>query len=377
MSDGIFAVTMPRWGMTMTEGMVADWLAGEGDQIGAGDEIIEIETTKITNVVECPVEGVFRRLLVDKGATVPVGTLLGIVAPPDVADDEIEAFVAGYSPPEIDAEGADGTGPRPQPVEAGKFWLNVLSVGEASGVPAVLIHGFGGDRNSWLFNQDALAADRPVHMIELPGHGGSDLVTARLGIDELADTVACAIASLEIDEAHLIGHSLGGAVAIAVARAAPARARTLSLIAPVGFGPDIGMGYVGGLPDAERRPQMKAALGHLFADPGAVSRAMVADMLAHSRIDGVPDSLRNVADGFVNDGQQTLDLRADLDALACPVQVIWGQDDAVLPIAQCQGLDARIAVHRIDGAGHMPHMEAAAAVNRLLLGFIEAHEAGS
>ena len=130
-----------------------------------------------------------------------------------------------------------------------------------------------------------------------------------------------------------------------------------------------------GILDAERRPQMKEALQFLFADPKAVSRQMVADMLAHRRIDGVPESLRRIAEGFVADERQAVDLRAVLGDLDRPVQIIWGSEDAVLPIAQSDGLDSRISVHPIEGTGHMPHMEAAAVVNRLLLGFIEASEA--
>ena len=103
----------------------------------------------------------------------------------------------------------------------------MLSIGDRPGVPAVLIHGFGGDLNSWLFNQDALAMERAVHLIELPGHGGSDLVASGGGVGELAATVGAAMATLELGSAHLIGHSLGGALAIEIARAAPRSARAM------------------------------------------------------------------------------------------------------------------------------------------------------
>ena len=60
--------------------MVAAWPVEEGDTIAKGQEIMDIETTKIANVFESPVAGMLRRRLVDDGETVPVGALLGVVA---------------------------------------------------------------------------------------------------------------------------------------------------------------------------------------------------------------------------------------------------------------------------------------------------------
>jgi pyruvate dehydrogenase E2 component (dihydrolipoamide acetyltransferase) len=81
-SDNIQAITMPKWGLSMEEGMVVAWLAEEGNSIDAGQDILEIETTKITNVYEAPAAGFLRRQVVAEGETVPVGTLLGLLAEP-------------------------------------------------------------------------------------------------------------------------------------------------------------------------------------------------------------------------------------------------------------------------------------------------------
>ena len=72
----ILAVTMPKWGLAMSEGTVVAWHTQEGAVIAAGDELMDIETTKITNVFESPVAGLLRRRVVAAGATVPVGALL-------------------------------------------------------------------------------------------------------------------------------------------------------------------------------------------------------------------------------------------------------------------------------------------------------------
>ena len=89
---------MPQWGLAMTEGMVAEWHVEEGATVAEGDDLLEIETSKITNVFEAPGAGVLRRRIVAEGETVPVQALLAVVAPPEVSDADIDAFIEPTTP---------------------------------------------------------------------------------------------------------------------------------------------------------------------------------------------------------------------------------------------------------------------------------------
>ena len=118
---------------------------------------------------------------------------------------------------------------------------------------------------------------------------------------------------------------------------------------------------------------MGEALGLLFAKPDTVSRLMVDEALRYKRQDGAGDALKAIAAANFTAGGQKSGLRELLPAIKVPVQIIWGREDRIIPVTQATGLPATVAVTVIDSAGHMPHMEKAADVNRLIAGFLSTH----
>src|SRR5690606_25048065 len=89
-------ITVPQWGLEMTEGTISAWHVAVGDRVEKGRELVDIETAKIINTMEAmnDVPGVIRRLLAKEGDTLPVGRLLALAAEPEVDDAEIDAYLA-------------------------------------------------------------------------------------------------------------------------------------------------------------------------------------------------------------------------------------------------------------------------------------------
>ena len=358
MNDRVHPITVPKWGMAMDAGTVTGWHVAEGQAVEPGQELLDVESTKIANAIEAKVPGTLRRIVGKVGETLPVGGLLGVIADADVPDRDIDAFVAGFTIEAVD--GAADQGQRTTTVQVGHRSIRVLDTGTGD-PPIVLVHGFGGDLDAWLFVQPALSGARRIVALDLPGHGLSSMDVGEGTVAALGAVLEGTLDALGIDRAHLVGHSLGGAVCLAAAR----RASALTLIAGAGLGSDINATYIDGFLAAERRKDMTTVLGTLFADPALVTRVMVEDVLKAKRIDGALDALRTIAAACFPGGRQAIDLRPRLVEAGCPIQIIWGRADKVIPAGHADALPPSVAVHRLD-AGHMPHMEKAADVARLI-----------
>jgi len=243
----------------------------------------------------------------------------------------------------------------------------MVSAGKEGRAPIMLLHGFAGSHTTWRSVAPILAETRHVLTPDLPGHGGSrgwpDLGTAPTA----ARAVRAELAARGLDRVHLVGHSLGGAVAALVALREPDRIASLTLLSPGGFGTEINgrlLKRYAAARDAETlRSLIEQFVGYKNPVPEALIEDLVADRADPARAEGFPVLAAEI---FKGDEQGTLP-RRDIGALPCPVKVVWGTQDRILPTRQAHHLPGPIAVHVFEDVGHMLPLEIPEAVARLIL----------
>lgn len=139
-------VLMPKLGLTMKEGTIVNWMKSEGDPVEKGDELVEILTEKITNVVEAPASGVLKVILAGPGDTVDVARPIGIIAAPD-EEVVVPETPAPAAPEEVPAAGAEkGVAARePRPAEGKKVKASPAAkkLAQEKGVDLARVHGTG------------------------------------------------------------------------------------------------------------------------------------------------------------------------------------------------------------------------------------------
>ena len=204
--ERIVAVTMPKWGLSMQLGKITAWAVAEGDEVQAGDDLADIETEKITGTLEAADAGTVRRIVAQVGEDVPVSGTIALIAPAEVSDDALDAAVfQARAVIEAGVPDDGGGGAELQTADVGGRKISYVGTGQDGDV-VLLVHGYGGDRNSWLFLQEPMAARYRVYALDLPGHGTSAKDVGDGSVEMLADTVLGVLNAIGVQRAHLVGH---------------------------------------------------------------------------------------------------------------------------------------------------------------------------
>ncbi len=271
-----------------------------------------------------------------------------------------------------------GPAPTRLPARQPRVAMQLVHQRQGSGPPLVLIHGIGSRRGVWDPVVPLLAGERETIAIDLPGFGESAPLPTdtQPTVEALAAAVAAWIAEQDLTHPHVAGNSLGGGIALELARlGVVASAVALS---PIGFGNASERAYGNGALRLSRfgasrfGPQLQrlvrspagrtALLGTYYAKPARRDpQAAVADLAALGKAPGFPATLPYVHRHHFADG-------AALDGV--PVTIGWGTRDRLLPPWQARRARAALPRARhvpLPGCGHIPMSDDPPAVAALLL----------
>lgn len=221
-----------------------------------------------------------------------------------------------------------------------------------AGPPILLIHGYGSDSLSWSALMPHLASFCHVHAIDLPGHGKAPADVGDGTLDTLTKAVELAVTDLPQPFA-LLGHSLGGAVAIALQKRMPASVTSLTLIAPAGFGKIKDPDFPDDFANAETEEELRPVLLRLVT-----REKLIQPMLARHVLTGLAGAGRREALRQLAVTLKTMD-RLDLPYPA-RTRLIWGEDDRIMRYPHRVEAMGLAGIYRFPDCGHLPHVEAAA-----------------
>ena len=163
MSQKIFPITMPKWGIEMQQGTITEWHAAPGGALAKGAPLLDVETEKIVNSVEAPVAGTLRRIVAETGSTEAVGALIAVFADAAVSEAEIDAFITGFKPADASFDHADApaapaaAAPAVDAAADGEARISPIArrIAERLGVDITLVKGTG--RNGRVSKEDVEA----------------------------------------------------------------------------------------------------------------------------------------------------------------------------------------------------------------------------
>jgi pimeloyl-ACP methyl ester carboxylesterase len=244
----------------------------------------------------------------------------------------------------------------------------------------VLLHGFLDTWRTWELVLPALARRHDVLALTLAGHAGGPAIEGDISASSLPDAVERAMDEAGLERAHIVGNSLGGYVALQLA--ARDRADTVVALAPAGGWNDDSYHATLDLQAAlaEQAKNLAPYADAIVATPEGRRRATALITTSYEHIPPalLADLLRGVAGctdaaRMIEHGH-TADWTLDAERIRCPVRIVWGTDDKLLPWPSAavryrtEWLPQADWVE-LDGVGHCPQLDVPLETAELILGF--------
>jgi pimeloyl-ACP methyl ester carboxylesterase len=277
-------------------------------------------------------------------------------------------------------------------VEVGGHPVRVRQSGPSEATPVVLIHGIGRSLEDWQPTQDLLARDHRVISLDLPGFGLTRRMEGHRGLEGFARSVVALLDTLgEKRPVHVMGNSLGGAVAMTLAANHPDRVASLLLVNSAGFGREANVSFlplvygalsslpvIGGRFRGLARSTGIQSLRDVFFDPSHLTD----EMIRHAgKVGKQPDFRITFLTTAATLGAPVLGtypwwrrkLLARLSEADVPTMVVWGDADAVLPPSHFEAAVAALpnaSSHLFPDTGHMPQLERAEEFAELAAAFV-------
>jgi pimeloyl-ACP methyl ester carboxylesterase len=279
---------------------------------------------------------------------------------------------AGYVPPVAGkVTRLDRAEPKPRAVEVHGREMNFIEAG--SGPVLLLIHGMAGTCANWESVIEPLAIHHTVIAPDFPGHGSSAPGGGDYSLGSLASALRDLMLTLGHERATLVGHSLGGGVAMQFTYQFPEMVERLVLVSSGGLGPDVSpILRAAALPGAELfisatagvGSRIGSAIGRGLGFVGLRPNADVAEVTRGYATLTDPDrrkafvaTLRSVV-GM--EGQRVGALDKLYLAAALPLLIVWGENDPIIPVEHAREAHAHLPDSHLEifeDTGHVPQME--------------------
>ena len=247
-----------------------------------------------------------------------------------------------------------------------KSALHLKSIKAGTGTPVIFIHGFGAELSAWRQIAMQFKFTNPAFAIDLPGHGASSEI-ALVNFQAIVEAVASTLKANGHLAIHLVGHSLGAAVAIALSAQPEFSVRSMTLMAPAGLGASVDGNFVNGFLEVKSEAALAIQMQRLVANPASLPAALVRATFAARQASDLAGKQGKVAAGVFEGSTQLFSVRSELANYQGPARVILCKRDAVIPAAETESaIPGQVAINRLENIGHLPFVEAEALVARLI-----------